>query len=45
MSFIFGNEAIFIPLFGITVFIFSYFTSDRIIDYLQRKSLQPGRGP
>ncbi|MBX3020619.1 MAG: type II secretion system F family protein [Bdellovibrionales bacterium] len=39
MSFLLGNEAIFIPLFGITVFIFAYFTSDRIIDYLHRKSL------
>src|SRR5665213_114609 len=39
MSFIFGNEAIFIPLVGITVFIFSYFSSDRIIDFLHRKSL------
>ncbi len=39
MSFFIGNEAIFIPLFGITVFIFSYFTSDRILDYLHRKSL------
>ncbi|MGE0526798.1 MAG: type II secretion system F family protein [Bdellovibrionales bacterium] len=39
MSFIFGNEAIFIPLFGITVFIFSYFASDRILAFLHRKSL------
>lgn len=39
MSFILGNEVILIPLFGITVFIFAYFTSDRIIDYLSRKSL------
>lgn len=39
MSFIIGNEAIFIPLFGITIFIFSYFTSDRILDFLHRKSL------
>jgi len=39
MSFIIGNEAIFIPLFGITVFIFSYFTADRILDYFHRKSL------
>ena len=34
-----GNEAIFIPLLGITIFIFSYFTSDRIIDFLHRRSL------
>src|ERR1044072_459985 len=39
MSIILGNEIIFIPLFGITVFIFAYFTSDRIIDSLARKSL------
>lgn len=39
MSFILGNEAIFIPLFGITVFIFAYFSADRIIDFFQRKSL------
>lgn len=39
MSFITGNETIMIPLFGIVVFIFSYFTADRIIDFLHRKSL------
>ncbi len=39
MSFIIGNEAILIPLFGIVVFIFSYFSADRIIDFLHRKSL------
>ncbi len=39
MSFIIGNEFIFIPLFGVTIFIFSYFTSDRIIDFLHRKTL------
>lgn len=39
MSFIIGNEIIFIPLFGITVFIFAYFTSDRIIDFLHRRTL------
>ncbi len=39
MSFIIGNEIIFIPLFGITVFIFAYFTSDRLIDFLHRKTL------
>lgn len=38
MSFIIGNEAIFIPLFGMTVFIFAYFTSDRILEFLQRKT-------
>lgn len=39
MSFLIGNEIIFIPLFGITIFIFSYFTADRIIDFLHRKTL------
>lgn len=39
MSFIIGNEAIFIPLFGITVFIASYFSADRVLDFLHRKSL------
>jgi tight adherence protein B len=39
MSFIIGNEMIFIPLFGITVFIFSYFTSDRILNYMQTRTM------
>ena len=39
MSFIFGNESIFIPLVGITVFIFSYFSADRILGFLHRRSL------
>lgn len=39
MSFLLGNEIIFIPLFGITVFIFAYFSADRIIEYLHKKSL------
>lgn len=39
MSFIIGNEIIFIPLFGITIFIFSYFTADRLIDFMHRKTL------
>ncbi len=39
MSFIIGNEAIFIPLFGITIFLFSYFASDRIIAWFAKKSL------
>lgn len=39
MSFLIGNEAIFIPLFGMTIFIFSYFTSDRILDFLHRRTL------
>jgi tight adherence protein B len=39
VSFIIGNEVIFIPLFGITIFILSYFSSDRVIDWLGKKSL------
>jgi tight adherence protein B len=39
MSLLFGNEMIFIPLFGITVFIFAYMTNERVIDFLHRKSL------
>ncbi|HMN68553.1 MAG TPA: type II secretion system F family protein [Bdellovibrionales bacterium] len=39
MGFIFGDDRIFIPLFGIVVFIFAYFSADRILDFLHRKSL------
>ncbi len=39
MSFIIGHEIILIPLFGMTVFIFSYFTADRIVAYLHEKTL------
>lgn len=39
MSFLIGNETIFIPLVGITVFIFAYFSSERIIEFLHRRSL------
>lgn len=39
MSFFLGNEIIVIPLFGLTVFVFSYFSSERILGYLQKKSL------
>ncbi len=39
MSFLIGNEIIFIPLFGITVFIFAYFTSDRIMEFMHRRTL------
>lgn len=39
MSFIFGNEAIFIPLVGIAVFIFAYFSVDYLLDFLYRRSL------
>lgn len=36
---IISNEYILIPLFGISVFIFAYFTSDKILAFLHRKSL------
>jgi tight adherence protein B len=39
MGFIFANDIILIPLVGISVFIFCYFSCDRILDYLQRRSL------
>ena len=39
MSFLIGNETVFVPLFGIVVFVFAYFASDRIIDFFHRKSL------
>lgn len=39
MSTLLGNEIFLIPLFGITVFIFAYFTSDRIINFLHKRSL------
>jgi tight adherence protein B len=39
MSVLLGNEMIFIPLVGICIFIFSYFSADRIIDFLHHKSL------
>lgn len=39
MSFIFGNDVILIPLFGITVFIVAYFSADRVISFLHRRSL------
>lgn len=39
MSFLLGNEIIFIPLFGITVFIFAYFSADRILEWLHKRSL------
>lgn len=39
MSFIIGNDFIFIPLFGVTIFILAYLTSDRLIEFLRRKSL------
>ena len=39
MSFIFGNDFILIPLFGLTVFLVAYLTSERVIAFLQKKSL------
>jgi tight adherence protein B len=39
MGFLFGDDRIFIPLFGIVVFIFMYFSADRILTFLHRKSL------
>ena len=39
MSAVFGSDVIFIPVFGITVFIFMYFNVDRILAFLERKSL------
>lgn len=39
MSFIFSDDRIFIPLFGIAVFILAYFGSDRLLDFMHRRSL------
>jgi tight adherence protein B len=39
MSFFIGNDIIFIPLFGITIFILAYLTSDRVLEFLHKKSL------
>jgi tight adherence protein B len=39
MSYIFGNEYLFIPIFGFAVFTFMYTSSDRIINFLRDKSL------
>lgn len=39
MSSILGNDFFFIPLFGITVFILAYLTSDRILEFFHKKSL------
>lgn len=38
-SIIFGNDFIFIPLFGFTIFLLAYLTSDKLLDFLHRKSL------
>ncbi len=38
MSVIFGNEWFLIPLFGLTVFIFCYVASDRIISLVQERT-------
>lgn len=39
MSFIIGNDFFVIPLFGIAIFILAYFTSERVIAFLHKKSL------
>ena len=39
MSFIVGNEMVFIPLVGIAVFISAYFSADRVIEFLHKQSL------
>jgi tight adherence protein B len=39
MSHILGSEIFFIPLFGFAVFIFAYFTSDQILNFLHKRSL------
>lgn len=39
MNYIIANEFLFIPVFGISVFIAAYFSAERIIAYLQKKSL------
>ena len=38
MSFIFSNEFILIPLFGIAIFVASYLLSDRIINFFSQRS-------
>lgn len=39
MSFIFGNEYLVIPLFGISIFVISYLMSDKLIFFIQQRSL------
>lgn len=39
LTFLIGNDFIFIPLFGITVFVFAYLNAERIIAFLERRSL------
>lgn len=39
MSFIIGNEILFIPLFGMSIFVAAYFSSERIIAFLYKRSL------
>lgn len=39
MTLLIGNEILFIPLFGLTIFVMAYFSSERVIAYLHKKSL------
>ena len=39
MSFIFGHEAVVIPLFGLAFFFLCYLNCQRVLDFLARKSL------
>ncbi len=39
MSFILGNDFFLIPLFGLSIFVLAYFTSERVIAFLHKKSL------
>lgn len=39
MSFIFGNNYIVIPLFGVIVFVISYLNADRFIEFLYKRTL------
>jgi tight adherence protein B len=39
MSYVIGNDAIFIPLFGLTIFICAYFCADRVLSFLYKRSL------
>lgn len=36
---IIANDFLFIPIFGLTIFILAYLTSDRLIEFLRQKSL------
>jgi tight adherence protein B len=39
MSLLIGNEIFFIPIFGVTIFIMAYFSAERVIAFLQKRSL------